>query len=702
MSFLAPTLLLALAPLLALPLLIHLLNKRFPKHFKFPTIELIKETMARRAKLHRWRHWILLALRTAFLILLLIAFMRPVLRRFGTNPADRGARSVLIVLDHSASMEHRGDGPASRERAVHEALKLVDSLAAADAVNVLLLEQNPASCFVEFSRDHAEARRFLSRLGPGLTRGDVTLAIAGAARLLSGATARPEVYFVSDFQRKNWANADFTALPPATRLFFVDVGPTRRDNRALVDARLGQAQVLAGDIVPLEIAVGNYSAERFDGRLAVAVDRRPALDQDVAIEPWSEGKITVPVPAGTPGVHLCEVRLPSDALEADNRFCLTLAVQEKEEVLIVTDGPTDERSTAFFLKTALNPFDREAGSLLPRLIRSSDLDANRLAGVRKALFTQLDRLTPDACAATARFLFQGGGLICFLDGPADAANLEALEKAIGTAVLPVRLGARRSATNVVTGAQQIVRGDFKSRYLRLFQGAGRQNLALLEFYDYWQGGPTGVGEILLAYSDDSPAMAAFHHGMGTALLLNLSASELSSNLARQRLFPAWIQELIKAVATDEPPPAAYPVGEALHAEVWRSEWRDGEVRTPDGQTIAVKRELEGERYRVSFTPDRLGFYTLGGDRPQCAFAVNTSPDEADLRPVDKDALPSDFAGDHEAHFVAGRDDFEALGRGQPIPHWFILGGLGVLLVESGFQFLLRRRSGVAGLGKPAA
>jgi hypothetical protein len=680
----------ALAPLLALPLLIHLLNKGFPKHFRFPSIELIKETMARRARLHRWRHWILLFLRSVFLALLLLAFLRPVLQRFGTDPAKAGARSVLIVFDHSASMEHKGDGPASRERAVHEALKLIDSLGSSDAVNVLLLDQAPSSCFVEFSRDHAEARRFLNRLRPGLTRGDVNVAMAGAARLMTKSTARPEIYFISDFQRKNWANADFTALPPAARLFFVDVGPSRRDNRAVLDARIGQGQVLAGDTVPLEVTVANYAADPFKGRLAFEVDRRPGLDQEIDLAPWSEGKFTIPVPAGAPGLHLCEVRLPPDALDVDNRFCLTLAVQEKEEVLIVTDGPTDERSSAFFLKMALNPFAREAGSLLPRFVSTADLDANRMAGVRKVLLTQMGPLGEKSAAALARFLFEGGGLLYFLDGPADAANLAALETAVGSAVLPVRLGARRSATNVVTGAQQIVRGDFKSRYLRLFQGAARQNLALLEFYDYWQAGPTGVGEVLLAYSDDSPALTAFHHGLGTALLLNFSAGELSSNLARQRLFPAWIQELVKAVASDEAPPAAYPVGDTLHAEIWRSEWREGEVCNPSGQAMTVKRDLEGERYRVTFTPEQLGFYTLGGDRLHAAFAVNVSPEEADLRPVDKDALPREFVGDHEAHFVAGREDFLELAQGRPILHWFVLGGLGVLLAESGFQWLLRK------------
>jgi hypothetical protein len=138
--------------------------------------------------------------------------------------------------------------------------------------------------------------------------------------------------------------------------------------------------------------------------------------------------------------------------------------------------------------------------------------------------------------------------------------------------MPLRLTQRRAATNVVSGAQQVVRGDFKSRYLKLFQGATRQDLALLEFYDYYQASATKAGGVLLAYADESPAMASLHHGLGTALLLNFSASEFSSNLARQRIFPAWMQELARRSLPTNRRPGTIP-GETLHTEVWRSEMR---------------------------------------------------------------------------------------------------------------------------------
>jgi hypothetical protein len=625
------------------------------------------------------------------LLLLLFAFLQPVLKRLGANPAATTARHVLIILDHSVSMEDKGDGPTSRERAIHEAVKLMDSLGANDAVNILLADPNLTTCFVTFSKDIPGAKRFLNQLKPGFSRADINLANLAAARLIGQASTRPEIYYLSDFTRKKWANASFKALSSGTKLYFVDVGPARRDNRAILGARPSQTQTLAGDTVPLEVSVGNFSQEAFSGRVTVTLDKKFSFGQEVSLAPWSEVKVTVPVSVGGPGVHECEVRLPPDALEYDNHFFLTLSVLEKEEVLIVTDNPDQRKSGAYFLKTALNPFENEAGSLLPRIISSGQLSPSRLAGVQKLFFMQVGRLSPEACDATAKFLFQGGGLVYFLDGSADAENLASLEKLTGPNTMPLRLSRRNVATNAAAGAQQIARGNFKSPYLKLFQGATRQDLALLEFYDYYQAGATGAGGVLLEYGDGSPAMASMHHGLGTLLLLNFSAGEFSSNLARQRIFPAWMQDLVKTLSTAEPPPMSYTVGETLRTEVWRSEMRN-DVISPSGAVVNTRRELSGDRCSLTFTPDQPGFYTLGSPRPAYAFGINPAADQSDLRPMDKSLLPTEFADNHEAHLVAGSEDYDMLAHGQPVFHWFVFGALAFLTLESGFQFLVRRKS----------
>ena len=104
MALLNPSLLLWLLPLVALPVAIHLLNRKFPKTFQFPSIELIRKSVAQRSRLFRWRHLLLALLRTAALLLLLVAFLGPIREMFGSRQAATGSRHVLILFDNRKSV----------------------------------------------------------------------------------------------------------------------------------------------------------------------------------------------------------------------------------------------------------------------------------------------------------------------------------------------------------------------------------------------------------------------------------------------------------------------------------------------------------------------------------------------------------------------------------------------------------------------
>lgn len=689
MSFLNPTLCSVLVPLLSVPLIIHLLNRQFPRLFAFSSVKNIRETVARRSKLFRWRHWILLLMRLAFLVLLLLAFLKPMAPKFGSTADGRKGRHVLLMVDHSLSMEYKGDGVTCRQRAMAEAQKIIKTLGPDDFVNIVLVEQSPSTCFVEFSRNLAEAGQFVSNLRPGLARGDFNQANGIAARLLAKDVSRPEIYFLSDFQRKNWANVDFTELPPTARLFFVDVSSSRKDNHAILGASINQSQVLAGDTVMLEVTVGNYSERPLQDRLTAVLDQRTRFEKDVLVSPWSVSKVLLPVAPGAPGAHLCEVSLPPDGLEQDDKFYLTISVLEKEEVLIVSDDPHPEKDAVYFLQTALNPYEKLQGSLLPRHIRSSEVMPAELVSAQKIFLTRAGDLSDEACTALAKFMFGGGGIVYFLDGQADAQNLLRLEKAMGPGTMPLKLADKHVAENLAAGVQ-VIKGDFRSKYLKLFRGSTRQDLALLEFYDFYHASSTGAGSVLLSYADETPAMASVGHGLGTLLLMNFSVSEFSSNLARQKIFPAWIQELVKDLSSDEPARASYVVGENLQTEVWRSDLRDNHFVSPSGHPVDIHREAMGERYGVSFVPAELGFYTLQSARGEYLYGVNPSPDESDLRQVDKQLLPDSIKEGQQAHFVAGQEDYEDLVRGRPVFHYFVFAGLFLLLMEMCFQLLVKR------------
>src|SRR5580698_10362607 len=107
MSFLNLALFPGLMLVAGIPLIIHLLNLRYPRLFEFSSVKRLRETIAQRSRVFRWRHLLLLLIRTLLLVLLLMAFLKPLLPRFGSSDASHGGRAVVLIIDHSLSMEYR-------------------------------------------------------------------------------------------------------------------------------------------------------------------------------------------------------------------------------------------------------------------------------------------------------------------------------------------------------------------------------------------------------------------------------------------------------------------------------------------------------------------------------------------------------------------------------------------------------------------
>ena len=710
MSFLNIGMLAILAPFVLAPLLIHLFNRKFPRRIVFSSIEFIKKTQSERSKLLRFRHWIMTALRTLMILLLVFAFLKPLLDRFGArkDPDKTGgaARDTLIVFDHSLSMEHRANLVPARKRALLEAEKIVASLENGQNLNAVVVERDPRACFFDFSPQHNAVIEFLNQLPPGIQTADFEKAVSQASRLIAKSKNRAngaDVYFISDFQRENWANVRFDKLPPEARLFFVDVGEPDRPNRSVLDVTVSPAAVLAGESIELHIKLGNFTPQKAEETpLQLIVDHSSAVETSFSCAPWSQTSLSLTMKAPPPGAHTIEVRLPADDLLQDNVFYLNLPVLDKEEVVIVTNRLDSKKGASHFVRTAVNPYEDLEGSLLPRVITSSQLDNANLASTSKLILLELGSINEDNCAALVQYLRRGGGAIWFLDSESDPVNIRNLNIALGEDdELPLRLLGWQPEKSLPDGFQRLARGNFKSEFLRLFRGSNRQNLGLLHFTKYRQATASEDTAILLSFSDGVPALAIANAGLGTLLMANFSIDEAASNLARQRTFPAWLQDLVKNIAAGETGQWHYEAGTEIAVDLWRKDLPDLRITNPLGEPLEPKKARQDERVLVSFPVTTPGFYRMTGadGNFEKTFAVNPNTEESDLRLMDHARLPqrANETGKNEAqlendraHFVSGSEDYLTIQNGQPVYHWFLLGLCLLLAIELTLHLAFRR------------
>src|SRR6516165_8729579 len=116
-TFLSPLFLIGLLSA-AIPLIIHLSRSRRTKKMRFSTTRFFTEQFLRSYRMSRLKELLLLACRMALCALLAMALAQPLLQ---TNAdsflAGGGARSVVLVLDNSASMGYTEGGTMLLERA---------------------------------------------------------------------------------------------------------------------------------------------------------------------------------------------------------------------------------------------------------------------------------------------------------------------------------------------------------------------------------------------------------------------------------------------------------------------------------------------------------------------------------------------------------------------------------------------------------
>src|SRR5688572_1490818 len=211
MSFLAPLFFAGLTAL-AIPVLIHLIQKERKNVVVFPSLMFLKRVPYQSVRRRRIHNWALLMLRLAALALIVAAFARPFLRGAALAASTEGSRDVVILLDRSYSMGH-GDQWQRAQRA------------AADAVNTLVPGDRASLVFFSTSAEVAvrptdERPRLLAEInaakpGAGATRYGPAFKVAGSL-IAESNLPRREVILISDFQRSGWAASDGLRFPDRT------------------------------------------------------------------------------------------------------------------------------------------------------------------------------------------------------------------------------------------------------------------------------------------------------------------------------------------------------------------------------------------------------------------------------------------------------------------------------------------------------
>lgn len=445
-------------PLVAAPVLIHLINLLRQRRVKWAAMEFLLASQRRYRTRVLLRQIALLALRTLAVLGLVAALAQPRWRSAG-GIAGGDATTHLVILDDSCSM---GDttgaesdletdaaaGDTRRATAFDRGRRVVERIAAdlaatagrhrlAVAVTSQLATSSdvlspllPLLPFTDIAPGTIQTvRDAVGRAAAGDGAAGLREACPAMRRLAAAAGGRRVVWLVGDFRSRDWLGSD---EPAATlRQLAVD-GATLR----LVDCAsdgpggnltLERLEVVGGVpaanvLLPVDVEVRN------DGSTSV---------RDVAIELREDGggrpgvRIDE-IPAGgmvsrrfdvrftAPGSHTIEAVLPGDVLKADDGRQAVIDVVDRVDVLVV-DGAPDAASgggagssgDGFYVATALAPGAGAATGLRPRVVPPAALAVTDLSRFACLWILDVERLDAAAVAAVEAYARAGGGVVFF-------------------------------------------------------------------------------------------------------------------------------------------------------------------------------------------------------------------------------------------------------------------------------------------------
>jgi hypothetical protein len=652
MSFLTPLFLAGLSAL-AVPVVIHLINRERREVVEFPSLMFLQRIPYRSVRRQKLRHVFLLVMRCLALAIVVAAFARPFVRRpAATQVTSSGARELVVLVDRSYSM---GAGD-HWTRAQEAARRAVASLAPSDRATIVAFD-NEATAVTPPTADRAVLNAAIGGLHPGAEGTRYAPALKLAAQIVGGSNLpRREVVLVTDFQRFGWSPQEDVSLPVGTTFTTVDVAAvdSALPNVAVANVTLQRTEAQR-DRATVAARLTNTGNSAQDADASLELNGRVAETKHATIPAHGATQVrfaSAAIPSGTSSgvVRLSVANTGGDRLGADDRYFFTVAADAGVSVLLV-EPSAPRPNQSLYLTRALGIGDqpsfrvdvRKVGGVIPA----------DLAGRSLVIFDEVAPPSGELANRLREFVNDGGGILVL----AGDALPDGAWNSVWGKMLPGTIGAVVDRSGDAGGTLAWI--DYDHPVFDVFDAPHSGDFATARFLRYrritMRADTVGRGKapvpdsvtgehVLARFDDGGVALAEQRVGRGKTMVWASTFDNYWNDLALQPVFLPFVHQLAKYAGRYSGARPWFTAGEVLdlsrHAEL-----------APGGKEGPVVVEApSGAKTRLASAGEGLiplheqGFYEI---RPEGAargmgqrFAVNLDPAESNLARIDAQELKS--------------------------------------------------------------
>jgi hypothetical protein len=613
MGFLAPWFLAGLTAV-GLPIYFHLLKRHKTIPLPFSSLMFFERRTQSSVKHRRLQYLLLFALRTLFIILLMLAFARPYIHSSSIVSAQNG-RTVVLAIDDSFSMR-QGD---RLSRAKSEATAFIDKLHGGDRAEVLAFAAQ-THLLTELTNDHGALRNAIASITPSdgpSSYADFTRELRSLAQPLHTTTL--EVHLFSDMQKSSMP-ASFSDLQLATNIKLIPHAVADKTiPNYTVEGVIAPRHIYDPKRVRIQTTIAGFGTPAAHTNVSLVFNNKPVATKPVDIP--ANGRVSVEflAPEAPYGLNRGEIKIQSaDAFPADDHFYFSTERSDPRPALFVQD-PRDTRAFLYF-RTALESSNEPAFTLVAA---SPDQAANLT--LSKYAFVVLSDPAPPSKAfeANLRDYTRAGGSLFI------ALGRQSMNR--GTVpVADLRITNERYETPEATRFNTVTFLDTSHPVIRRAnQWTG------IKFFHTVQVQP-GNSRVIVRLADNTPLLTETKIGEGRVLTFSSTFDNVSNDLPISPSFLPFVEQTSHYLGNIDDRPATYAAGSYLDLRSNRAQTGSVEVSGPKGERVLSLSEA-AKAQGVTLADE--GFYDVrraSGARELAA--VNPDRKESNLETIPPETL----------------------------------------------------------------
>ena len=517
---------------LAVPILLHLINRELAVNLKFPSIRFINRSQLPRREKRKLRDLLLLLLRMCLYAAIVLAFAKPVwVEPLPEVAAGGSMKQTIYLVDASSSM--------SRNNTWSEAVTAVRQDAAeADAQEfglVVFADRVLAQISPTSNRDALE--NTLQGTEPAYTAGNPGTALDTAVRLFRS-DAEKRLVIVSDFQETDWQR-DLPGVPEEVELVLLSAGSGNEPNIGIVNVNTvpvgkNQARVL--------VSLRNFSDE--GETIAVSLNGEGVSeDKQINLPAGQSGNLTFLLDVEE-AVALT-ANIPADSYNRDNSWHFWVAPPPMVRVYAFLPNLDEPQAVNafYFLQTALEVESEtdwvrfevtalDRGFFEASLLEEADVVIVPAAG---------SYLRDDQWEDLKAYLDLGRTAL-LLPGESFPKHFRALEN---NDLMQSRFLGLAGNTNERQQPYHLNYINPSSRLAQTFADAAGKDLFLVNVYRYVRLQPSTEDTVLMAFENGEPALLSLAVGQGTAYASTFAFDPSWTDLPLRNSFLPLVRELVQ-------------------------------------------------------------------------------------------------------------------------------------------------------------